>query len=145
MKKILTLLMAIALVFAPVKAFADEEDVTVGYEIVDEDYYDEDEDEFYDDYEDYDYEDYDDEYYDEEEYDYYDDDLATFDEGLVAVDDVVEEEDDKVSLSVCNVVLLATVPFIAGLLVGAGVMLLSCKVIKKEVKEDKKESKKNDK
>ena len=141
MKKLLTLLMAVALVFVPVKAFADEEDLTVGYEIVDEDYYDEDEDEFYDDYEDDDY-DYENEYYDEEEYDYYDDDIASFDEGVVAVDKVEQEKDDNVSLSVCSVVLLATVPFIAGLLVGAGVMILSCKAVKKETK---KEEKKNDK
>ena len=123
MKKLLTFLMAIALVFVPVKAFADEEDLTVGYEIVDEEYYD-------------------DEYYDEEEYDYYDDDIASFDEGVVAVDEVEQEKDDNVSLSVCSVVLLATVPFIAGLLVGAGVMILSCKAVKKETK---KEEKKNDK
>ena len=81
-------------------------------------------------------------YYDEEEYDYYDDDIASFDEGVVAVDEVEQEKDDNVSLSVCSVVLLATVPFIAGLLVGAGVMILSCKAVKKETK---KEEKKNDK
>ena len=152
MKKLLTFLMAVALILVPVRAFADEfDDVTVGYEIVsDEDYYD-DEDEFYDDYEDdyddYDYEDdYDDYDYDDEEYDYYDDDILTFDEQVDLVESELDaEEENNVSLSVCTVVLLATVPFIAGLLVGAGVMLLSYKTVKKEEDEKKKENKKNDK
>ena len=148
MKKLLTFLMAIALVLVPVRALADDEDVTIGYEIVsevDEDYFDEDEDEFYDDYEDdyEDYEDYEDEYYDDEDYDY---DISTFDEqmDLENVPTTDGEAENTVTLSVCNVVLLATIPFIAGLLVGAGVMLLSYKAAKKE-DEKKKENKKNDK
>ncbi|MBP5684426.1 MAG: hypothetical protein J6X02_04135 [Bacilli bacterium] len=137
MKKLLTLLMAITLVLVPVKAFADE-DVTVGYEIVEED------DDFYDDFED-DYEDYEDEeYYDDES------DLIIYDESLDLSEDdakpVVEKDEETITLSVCSVILLAVVPFVAGLLVGAGVMLLTCKNTKKvEEKKDNKENKRNDK